>query len=85
MRQDTAAEKASAQYLTAYGAHYKDDDLGAAFRLYRKVMAEHPDSAEFAYSLRQLENIVVAVIPTQELLDAHVRMALAHFKIEEAT
>ena len=63
----------------AYAAHYATKDLKEAFELYRGVMASYPESQEAMYSQKQIENIVAALVPKQELFDAQVNMALARF------
>ncbi|MEJ2240223.1 MAG: hypothetical protein P8X82_18185 [Gemmatimonadales bacterium] len=85
-RNDTGlAEVAEAgqQYAAAYAAHYTTKDLREALRLYRGVMAAHPNTQEAGYSQSQIQNIVNAVVPRQELLDAQVDLALAHFDHED--
>ena len=85
-RNDTGlAEVAEAgrQYAAAYAAHYTTKDLREALRLYRDVMAAHPNTQEAGYSQSQIRNIVNAVVPRQELLDAQVDLALAHFDQED--
>ena len=43
-------------------------------------MASHPDGQEADYSRTQVHNIVNAVVPEQELLDAEMELAFAHFE-----
>ena len=82
MLNDTELTEAGRQYAAAYAAHYTGHDLPAALQLYMKVMASHPDAQEAGYSHSQIENIVNAVVPKQDLLDAQIKMALAHFAHE---
>jgi hypothetical protein len=63
----------------AYAAHYSGD-LRLALQMYRKLMASDPSSPEAAYSLMQVQNIVTAVVPKQELLDAQMELAFLHFE-----
>ena len=51
-----------------------------ALQLYKKVMASHPSTLEAGYSRAQVQNIVNTVVPKQELLDAQIELALAHFE-----
>jgi hypothetical protein len=78
MRNDTELTEAGRQYAAAYAAHYTERDLPVALQLYRKLMASHPDAQEADYSRTQVQNIVNAVVPKQELLDAEMELALAH-------
>lgn len=71
------------QYLAAYSAHYSRRDLPEAFQLYRRIMASHPDSQEAGYSRMQVQNIINAVVPKQELLDAEIELAIAHFEHQD--
>ena len=67
------------QYAEAYAAHYTERDLPKALQLYTKVMASHPDTQEADYSRMQVQNIVNAVVPKQEILDSQMDLALVHF------
>ena len=80
MRNKTELTEANRQYATAYAAHYTEHDLPAAMRLYKQIMASHPSDPEAEYSLVQIQNIVNAVVPKQELLDAQMDLALSHFE-----
>ena len=79
MRNDTRLTEAGRQYADAYAAHYTGRDLPVALQLYRKVMASHPDAREASYSRTQVQNIVDTVVPKQELMDAQIELAVAHF------
>ena len=81
-RNDRELTEAGRQYATAYAAHYKGHDLPAALQLYMNVMASHPDAQEAGYSGAQVQNIVNAVVPKQELLNAQMELARAHFEPE---
>ena len=72
--------KSAQSYAVAYKEHYSNNNLKEAFNLYRDVIAAHPESQEAMYSKKQIENIVAAIVPTQEIFDAQVNMALARFK-----
>jgi hypothetical protein len=80
MRNDTELTEAGRQYATAYAAHYTGGDLPKALRLYMKVIASHADAPEAGYSRTQVQNIVNAVVPKHEILDAQVKLALAHLE-----
>lgn len=80
MRKYTDASEAGRQYATAHAAHYGTEDLRGALELYLDLIAAHPDAQEAEYSRSQVQNIVKAVVPRQQLLDAQVDCALAHFE-----
>lgn len=80
MRNEAELTEANRQYATAYAAHYTEHDLPAAMRLYKQVMASHPNDPEAEYSRVQIQNIVNAVVPKQELLDAQTELAFTHLK-----
>ena len=74
--------KAARQYAVAYAAHYTERNLPAALRLYVDVIASHPSEQEADFSRSQVQNIVNAVVPKQELFDAQVNLAAAQFAHE---
>ena len=80
MRNKTEPTEANREYATAYATHYTEHDLPAAMRLYKQVMVSHPNDPEAEYSRVQIQNIVNAVVPKQELLDAQMELALNHFE-----
>ena len=80
MRNKTEHTEANRQYATAYATHYTEHDLPVAMRLYKQIMASHPSDPEAEYSRVQIQNIVNAVVPKQELLDAQMDLALNHFE-----
>ena len=82
MRNETELTEASQQYTAAYAAHYTGHDLPLALRLYKKLMESHPSAREAEYSRMQVQNIVNAVVPKQELLDAQMELARVHFERE---
>jgi hypothetical protein len=75
--------EAGQQYAAAYAAHYTTKDLHDALRLYRGIMAAHPNTPEAGYSQSQILNIVKSVVPNQEPLDAQAELALAHLEQEK--
>jgi hypothetical protein len=75
----TESTEAGRDYATAYAAHYSDHDLPRALQLYLKVVSDHPDTKEAGYARLQAQNIINATVPDQELLDAQVELAVAHF------
>jgi hypothetical protein len=79
MRNDKGLTEASRQYAAAYAAHYETKDLREALELYRGILAAHPDTQEAGYSRSQIQNIVKKVVPENELFEAQVGMAMAHF------
>jgi len=82
MRNGTELTEAGRQYAAAYAAHYTERDLPVALRLYIKVVASHPSAREADYSRMQVQNIVNAVVPQQEILYAQIELALGHFEYE---
>jgi len=84
MRNKTELTEANREYATAYAAHYTEHDLPAAMRLYKQVMASHPNDPEAEYARVQIQNIVKAAVPKQELLDAQIELAVAHFRHESS-
>jgi hypothetical protein len=48
-------------------------------------MGSHPQSQEAGYSRMQVQNIINAVVPKQELLEAEIELALAHFEHEDSS
>lgn len=80
MRNKTEYTEANRQYSTAYAAHYTAHDLPAAMQIYKQIMASHPSDPEAEYSRVQIQNIVNAVVPRQEILDAQMNLALSHFE-----
>ena len=78
MNDVTVFGDAGRQYAAAHAAHYGDRDLSTALQLYTTVMASHPGSTEADYSRTQIQNIVHAVVPKRELLEAQMELAAAH-------
>ena len=71
---------ADQNYTKAHDMHYKTKDLPEAFKLYRSIIADYPETKEAGYSLSQVQNIVNAVVPKQEVMDSLVALTLAHFE-----
>jgi hypothetical protein len=80
MRTETELTATNQQYATAYAAHYTGRDLPLALQLYWKLMASHPSALEAGYARLQVQNIINAVVPKQELLDAQIERVLVHFE-----
>jgi hypothetical protein len=80
MSSKTELTEANRQYAAAYAAHYTEHDLPSAMRSYKQIMASHPNDPEAKYSREQIQNIVNAVVPKQELLDAQMELALTHLE-----
>jgi hypothetical protein len=72
--------EAARRYEAAYAAHYAERDLSLAFRLYKEVLASHPGEPEAGFSRMQLQNIVNAIVPKQELMDAQLQLASARLE-----
>ena len=82
MRHETEPTAASQQYAAAYAAHYTQRDLPLALQLYQQLIASHPSAQEAGYARMQVQNIVNAVVPKEELLNAQMELVLAHFERE---
>ena len=67
-------------YAAAHAAHYSERNLAAALQLYIELIASRPNAPEAGYSRAQIHNIVNAVVPAQELLDAQIGLALARLE-----
>lgn len=80
MSMNAGVTQASKLYAAAHGTHYEAKDLRAALGLYQSILAAHPDSPEAGHSTSQIRNIVQAVVSKQDLLDAEVGLARAHFE-----
>ncbi len=80
MRHENEPTEASRQYAAAYAAHYSERDLPWALRLYQGLVASHPSAVEADYARAQIQNIVNAVVPKQDLLDAQMNLLPAQFQ-----
>jgi hypothetical protein len=72
-------------YAAAYAAHYSERNLAAALQLYMELIASRPNAPEAGYSRAQIQNIIHAVVPAQELLDAQIGLARARLACREST
>ena len=80
MENSTILTEAGKKYAAAYDTHYTEKDMHEAFVLYGSLIEAHPDSQEAKYSRSQIQNIVNAVVPKQEIMDALADLALTHFE-----
>ncbi len=80
MKKNTESTEAGKQYDVAYAAQYSGHDLLGALKLYKEITVAHPNDQAAKNSLAQIQNIVKAVVPKQELLDAQMTMALSHLE-----
>ena len=71
-------------YAAAHAAHYSERNLAAALQLYIELIASRPNASEAGYSRAQIHNIINAVVPAQELLDAEIGLALAQLERRES-
>lgn len=69
---------ASQEYAAAYAANYQRKEVSLALQLYSHVLKAYPAAPEAEYARMQIQNIVNAVVPKEELLDAQLDMAFAH-------
>jgi hypothetical protein len=80
MEHNTILTDVGQEYAAAYDVHYTEKDMHEAFVLYGRLIAAHPDTQEAKYSRSQVQNIVNAVVPKQEIMDALQKLALTHFE-----
>jgi len=80
MNDDGSTTQAMRSYAAAYAAHYSERDLATALQLYRDLIDSHANALEAGYARTQIQNIVRALIPAEDLLDAQVELALAHIE-----
>lgn len=85
MTTDLRLSEADREYATAYAAHYTEQDLPSALRLYRQVMEAYPSDPVADYSRAQIQNIVHSVVPQTELLDAQIDLAALHLQNASST
>ena len=78
MTNETHSTTASQKYSAAYAAHYTEQDLSLALRLYQQLMTSHPSEPEAEYCRVQIQNIVHDVVPKQELMDAQLALLDTH-------
>ena len=76
--------EAAREYAVAHAAHYSQRSLAVALRLYRDLISSRPNAPEAAYSRTQVQNILNAVVPAQELLEAQIGLALSRLEPREA-
>ena len=79
MSDDRSVTEAAREYAAAYAAHYSERDLAMALQLYKQLIAAHAGAREGGYSRTQVQNIVNAVVPKQELL-ASMELALVRLE-----
>jgi len=75
----TELTEAGRDDAAAYAAHYTGRDLPAALQLYLTVMALRTGTKEAGYARAQAHNSINVTVLDQELLDAQVALAVAHF------
>ncbi len=85
MHGHTELTESGRAYAAAHAAHYSERNLAAALQLYMELVASRPNGPEAAYSRAQIQNIINAVVPAQELLDTHIGLALARLGCREST
>ena len=72
--------EASREYAAAYAAHYTEHNLPLALQLYLQLLEVHSNTKEADYSRMQIQNLVNAHVPKDQLLDAQVEMVIAQFE-----
>ena len=80
MNDDDSTTNAARSYAAAYAAHYSERDLATALQLYRDLIDSHANALGAGYARTRIQNIVKALIPAEDLLDAQVELALAHIE-----
>ena len=75
MPTDTQTSTATTQYAAAYATHYSTKDLSKALGQYSALISDYPDTPEAGYSRAQIVDIAKAVVPTDDLIDAHLALA----------
>lgn len=75
MTNASGSAKATSLYTAAHAAQYTTKDLSAALKLYRGIIVEHAATPEAEFSRAQIQHIVNAAVPKQELFDAQVALA----------
>ncbi len=80
MNNKTAPTEASRRYAAAYDAHYAGRNLPLALQLYKTLMEEHPSAQEAGYARMQIQSMVNAVVPKEELLEAQMALLRVHFE-----
>jgi capsule polysaccharide export protein KpsE/RkpR len=85
MRDQNETAGSACSYAAAYAAHYSERNLATALQLYMELIGSRPNAPEAAYSRAQIQNIIHAVVPAQELLDAQIGLALARLGCGELT
>ena len=80
MGDNTEQTAAGRQYAAAYETHYSSHNLRKAFELYKRILADHPDTKEAGYAKSQIQNIVNTVVPKEERLDTQMDLAAAVFE-----
>ena len=83
MKKDTELTEASRLYAAAYEIHYGSKNLRESFALYKKILAEHPDTKEAEYAQSQIQNIVNAIVPKNKWLETQMDLAAAVFEHDE--
>ena len=78
MRKEAELTELGKRYALAYAEHYTTKDLREALLRYKGITVESPDSAEAGYCRMQIQNIMNAVVPKEELADAQWDLALRH-------
>ena len=80
MSDNTEMTEAGRQYAAAYETHYGSKNLRDAFGLYKRILADHPDTKEAGYAKSQIQNIVNTVVPKEERLDSQMDLAATVFQ-----
>jgi hypothetical protein len=80
MRNNGVVTEAARAYSVAYAAHYSQRDLAMALGPYRELIASHTSTREAGYSRTQVQNIIDAIVPEDERLDAETALALTRIE-----
>ena len=85
MRDSAELTGSDRAYAVAHAAHYSERRLAEALQLYRDLIASRPNAPEAGYSRAQIQNIIDAVVPVLERLDAQIALALPRLGCKEPT
>jgi len=79
MTNGTEENNSVQQYALAYGLHYESENLKQAFEQYKHILLEFPDTPEAGYARSQIQHIVNAMVPREEILESQMKLATAAF------
>jgi hypothetical protein len=66
------------EYAAAYAMHYGAKNLRQALDLYKDITIVHRDTPQAGYARSQIQNIAKSLVSDEVLLDAQIKLAIAH-------